>query len=211
VYALNGYQPERISTHAIEQALETAVDREFIGLSWVEGGHSFYAVTCADFTFVYDISTGLWHNRQSYQQPNWNVTHVDLMPDGWLACYGEKAGLLSSSTFTEWGEVLRSSAVSPPITGDNNVLFHGMLELVFETGVGLLGSEAPRVMMRFSDDGGRTWSSERWRSLGQIGEYKSRVRYTRNGAARDRVYEYAISDPVRRTLVFAAAQVTAGA
>jgi hypothetical protein len=208
VYALNGYQPERVSTYPIEQAIAAAIDREFIGLSWQEAGHTFYGLSCDDFTLVYDVSTSLWHNRESVGQSHWNVTHVWLAPEGTLVGYGNKIGKLSSSTFGEWGEVLRSSCVSPPIGNeDNNVVYHGTLELVFEQGVGTItgsGSD-PKVMLRHSDDGGRTWSSERWRSLGRVGERKSRARWSRGGAGRDRVYEYAITDPVRRTLIFATA------
>jgi hypothetical protein len=76
---------------------------------------------------------------------------------------------------------------------------------VFEQGVGLITGQGsdPQVMLQFSDDGGRTWSSERWRSLGRIGEYRTRTRWLRNGSARDRIYRYAMSDPVRRNLILA--------
>lgn len=57
-------------------------------------------------------------------------------------------------------------------------------------------STDPMVMLRWSQDGGHTWSSEHWRSAGKVGEYKTRVRWRRLGQARRRVYEIAVSDPV---------------
>lgn len=58
----------------------------------------------------------------------------------------------------------------------------------------------PQVMLRWSDDGGHTWSSEHWRSMGKIGETGRRVIWRRLGMTmklRDRVYEVSGTDPVK--------------
>ena len=58
----------------------------------------------------------------------------------------------------------------------------------------------PQVMLRWSDDGGHTWSSEHWRSMGKIGETGRRVLWRRLGMTvklRDRVYEISGTDPVK--------------
>src|SRR4029078_2102586 len=80
------------------------------------------------------------------------------------------------------------------------------LQLLCRTGIGLtpgprtnppvLGSD-PQIMLRISKDGGKTWGAERWRSLGQIGHYKDRVRWLQaTGNYRNAVVELTISDPV---------------
>jgi len=58
----------------------------------------------------------------------------------------------------------------------------------------------PQVMLRWSDDGGHTWSSEHWASMGKIGQYYKRVIWRRLGMTvklRDRVYEVSATDPVK--------------
>jgi hypothetical protein len=58
----------------------------------------------------------------------------------------------------------------------------------------------PQVMLRWSDDGGHTWSSEHWTSMGRIGEYGHRTIWRRLGMTlklRDRVYEISGTDPVK--------------
>ena len=55
----------------------------------------------------------------------------------------------------------------------------------------------PQVMLRWSDDGGHTWSSERWTSMGKIGEFGYRTFWRRLGSSRDRVYEISGTDPVK--------------
>ena len=57
-----------------------------------------------------------------------------------------------------------------------------------------------QVMLRWSDDGGHTWSNEHWKSMGQIGQTGYRTIWRRLGMTlklRDRVYEVSGTDPVK--------------
>lgn len=210
-YRLEGYTPVRVSTHAIEQAVEDAEDKSFRCLSWKEGGHTFVSVGSTDFTFVYDVATQLWHQRKSYGYDYWRANFIVRCYNKWLVgdSLSAKVGALDPRTFTEFGDVLRCSAVSPAIANGNKKLRHSKLQLVFETGVGLVSGQGsnPQVMIRWSNNGGRTWSNEKWRSIGAIGEYQQGVQINRVGQAKDRIYEYAISDPVPRTLISASVEV----
>jgi hypothetical protein len=71
-----------------------------------------------------------------------------------------------------------------------------------ETGVGI-GFDDPKVCLRFSDDGGHTWSNEKWRSAGKTGQFKQRVKWNRLGQFRDRVWEVSGADPVKTVLISA--------
>ena len=69
----------------------------------------------------------------------------------------------------------------------------------------------PQVMLRWSDDGGHTWSNEHWRSMGPIGGYGTRVIWRRLGMTmklRDRVYEISGTDPVKIAIMGAELQVS---
>lgn len=59
----------------------------------------------------------------------------------------------------------------------------------------------PQLMMRYSDDRGHTWSNERIADCGQPGEYRKRIRFTRLGSSRDRVYEISVSDPSKWAII----------
>jgi hypothetical protein len=81
------------------------------------------------------------------------------------------------------------------------------LFITTESGDFLISSEAasglgvdPKVMLRWSDDGGHTWSNEHWSPIGKIGVYQQRVFWRRLGMTlklRDRVYEVSGTDPVK--------------
>lgn len=204
-YRLNGYTPERFTTHAIEQAIEDAADKNFRMKSWKEGGHTFVSIGSTSFTFVYDVATQLFHQRQSYGYDYWRINTLLLCFNSWLSLdsLSGKVGKLSAQTFTEFGSILRCSATSPSVAEENKLIRHANLQLVFETGVGLPNGQGsdPKVLIRWSDSGGRLWSDWVERSLGAMGEFGQLVAINRVGQARNRVYEYAITDPVRRTLL----------
>ena len=68
----------------------------------------------------------------------------------------------------------------------------------------------PKAMLRWSNDGGSTWSKEYWVSIGQLGKFKNRAIWRRLGMARDRVFEVAVSDPVNAVIVSANLKSTSG-
>ena len=61
---------------------------------------------------------------------------------------------------------------------------------------GLTPGWDPQVMLRISNDGGKTWGPELWRSAGKMGEYTKRVSWNRMGSARRRVFEVTMTDPI---------------
>lgn len=72
-------------------------------------------------------------------------------------------------------------------------------------------SEA-QMMLRWSDDGGHTWSNERWASTGSSGAYGKRVYWRRLGMTlkiRDRVYEISGTDAVKVAIMGAELSISA--
>ena len=66
VLRARGYQPERISTHAIEYAIQSyETISDAIAYTYQQDGHLFYVLTfpTADVTWVYDAATKMWHQR----------------------------------------------------------------------------------------------------------------------------------------------------
>jgi hypothetical protein len=70
----------------------------------------------------------------------------------------------------------------------------------------------PQVMLRWSDDGGHTWSNSHWRSMGKTGAYGTRVIWRRLGMTlklRDRVYEVSGTDQTKIAIMGAELIVSA--
>jgi hypothetical protein len=90
--------------------------------------------------------------------------------------------------------------------------FYHAFQLDLETGVGLTTGQGsdPQIMLRYSDDGGHTWSSELWVSAGALGNYAHRAIWRRLGRSRDRIFEIIYSEPTKVALVNAYLDVSGG-
>lgn len=210
IYRVQGYQPQRVSTPAVEEVLRAASDvSDAFAVTYSQSGHAFYVLTLPSYTategrtLVYDASTNLWHERQSgttTEYAAWNVNCVAVAWNKVLA--GTSSGAiveLDMDTYTDAGSTIRRVAVTPPIYPDGKRAIMTEVELECELGVGLntgQGSD-PTMVLRWSNDGGSTWSNPRSESLGVTGERFKRVNYHRLGTFRQRELEFSISDPVK--------------
>jgi hypothetical protein len=217
VYRSNGYTGKRISTHAVEWQIQQYGDiSDAIGYTYQQDGHAFYVLVfpSEDTTWVYDVSTELWHERAGFHEGQF-VRHRGNCQ---MAYNGEvvigdfensNVYAFDLNVYADNGSIqrwLRSWRALPTGKNDLNRTAQHTLQLDCETGVGLntgQGSD-PQVMLRWSDDGGHTWSNEHWSSMGKIGRYGYRTYWRRLGMTmkiRDRVYEVSGTDPVKITIM----------
>jgi hypothetical protein len=68
----------------------------------------------------------------------------------------------------------------------------------------------PQAMLRWSNDGGSTFSNEHWVSIGKIGQYLNRAIWRRLGWSRDRIFEVVLTDPIKAVIVSANLKASAG-
>lgn len=217
VYRANGYTGQRISTHAVEWQIQQYEDMsDAIGYTYQQDGHSFYVLIFpqSDTTWVYDVATQAWHERAGFDNGDFTRHRSNCQAffqgDVLVGDY-ENANVYSFdlNDFSDNGSVqkwLRSWRALP--TSQNNLKRSAQhsLQLDLETGVGLnLGQGSdPQVVLRWSDDGGHTWSNEHWVSIGKIGEFYRRAIWRRLGMTmkiRDRVYEVSGTDPVKIAII----------
>jgi hypothetical protein len=80
---------------------------------------------------------------------------------------------------------------------------HHALEIEAEFGTGLIDGTDATIMLRYSDDGGHTWSAERTKSLGLIGETAKQVKFNRLGITKGapRIYEISCTEEVKIVLI----------
>lgn len=212
VYRSTGYNANRISTHAVEWQLQSyGTLSDAVAYTYQQDGHSFYVLTfpTENKTWVYDVPTDAWHERASWDSGlirHRSNCHMFFANEN---CVGDfesgKIYALSMTTYSDNGvrqPWLRSWRALPTGQNDFKRTAHHSLQLNCESGVGLTTGQGsdPQVSLRWSDDGGHTWSNYHSRTMGRIGEYFTRVIWRRLGMTlklRDRVYEVSGSDPVK--------------
>jgi hypothetical protein len=224
VYKAQGYTGARISTHAVEWQIQQYGNlTDAIGYTYQQDGHAFYVLIFpqANTTWVYDVATAAWHERAGLK----NGTFTRHRSNCQMAFNNEvvvgdyengNVYAFDLNVYADDGQPqkwLRSWRALP--TGQNNLLrsTHHALQLDCETGIGLVTGQGadPQVMLRWSDDGGHTWSNEHWRSMGKLGQFGHRAIWRRLGMTmkiRDRVYEVSGTDPVKIAIMGAELSVS---
>jgi hypothetical protein len=214
VWRLNGYTPERVSHDGLEYAIQNyARTDDAVAYSYQQEGHTFYVLSfpTAGATWAYDVATGFWHER-AYRDPA-----TGAFTRHRAACHMRYAGqhvvgdwadgrlyALDLGYFSDDGDPLVALRAAPHISGAgyNEIRFNRII-VDLEAGVGTTSGQGtdPVLMLRWSDDGGHTWSQLKALKMGALGEYKRRAKADRLGQARDRVFEISISDPVKRAIL----------
>jgi hypothetical protein len=208
VYRGQGTAPDRISTHAIEQAIGGYdIVSDARGFVYEQEGHVFYVLSfpSAGATWVYDATTQVWHERESEGYDRWRIGCA-------LSFAGAVIGgdvvdgrlyVVDPVISDEAGDTIIRTAVGTPLYSGGKRLNFTRLLFDMETGTGVANGQgsAPEVFLSWSDDGGRSFGNEIVRSLGGIGEYQTRVKFDRLGSARNRVFRLSMSDPVRTAIM----------
>lgn len=202
------YQAKRISTHAIDQAIQgyqgaASSLSDAVGWTYQLDGHTVYALTfpVADVTWAYDLSTGLWHQWASGNgdgglhrhrgtccaQAN-RQTLVGDWQNGNLYALEMGAG-------TDNGDPIRRIRSFPHIVADGNRVFHRCFRADMTTGSVAAGQPEPQLNLRWSDDSGATWGANVSLGMGLAGFGQTSLQFRRLGVGRNRVYELNWSTP----------------
>ena len=164
VYRAQGYQGVRISTHAVEYAIQQYADlSDATGYTYQQDGHTFYVLnfTGADTTWVYDAATGAWHERAGFRNGDFTRhrgnNHARFNGQPHVGDYQSgKIYTFSLDVYADDGAVqkwLRSWRALP--TGSNTLkrTTHHSLQIDMETGVGLSGYDAFDTVLLLTEDG----------------------------------------------------------
>jgi hypothetical protein len=220
VWRAQGYTPTRISTHAIEHAIQGyGTFSDAFSYTYQQEGHAFYVLTfpTADKTWSYDVATGQWHER-AWKEPNLNTLHRHRSN---CHCYFDGKHLVGDfesgnvyefdlDTNTDNGEsILRLRATQTLDAPGANRVFYEYLQVDMESGVGSVTLD-PQLMLRYSNDGGHTWSNIKTKGIGKSGEYGKRVRFGPSGAGRNRVWEISMTDDAKFAVLGAYCGLQAG-
>ena len=228
VMLMEGYIPKRISTHAIENTLVNQVVSDAVAFTYQLEGHEVYVISfpTIDITWAFDITTDMWHkwlwcdNTNTYHRCRANCSAVFqnmVLVGDWQ---NGQIYELDPNNFTDNGQNVRRLRRAPHLVTDLQRQFFDEFQIQFQPGVGTTGTSLPldttrtttypQAMLRWSNDGGSTWSREYWVTIGQEGKYKNRAIWRRMGTARDRVYEVVVTDPVNAVIVSANLKASEG-
>jgi hypothetical protein len=261
IVQMNGYVPQRISTHAVENSLTGQNITDAVAWTYQLEGHEVYVIIfpSIQLTWCYDIASGMWHkwlytnNLGQYERCRGNCSAVF---QGYVLVGDYSNGKiyrLDKNVYTDDGQFVKRLRRAPHLVADFQRQYFDELQIQFQPGVGTTGVSTrtnndylgdiyiiapdgtftigpfesyilgiaenitpetattfPQAMLRWSNDGGSTWSNEYWTNIGAKGKYTNRAIWRRLGTARDRVFEVSVSAPVKCVIVSANLKATQG-
>lgn len=211
IWSTSGAEPQRLSTPAIDNLINSGgVTKlaEAYALTWSTKGHTFVCFNVPEVcSVVYDLSTGLWHTRESFDSSGnvipWRVSgivtaySVQIVSDN----IDGRIGIMNDETYTEYGSNINSYFVCPAIDNNGNPFTVNSVEMMMETGTCDI-DQSPVVRMAVSTDGGRTFLPEISRDLGLTGDYERRISWDLLGRySRSFTPKFICDEPIKKVFV----------
>jgi hypothetical protein len=207
----SGYSMERVSTHAIEQDIQSysKID-DAIGYCHQIDGHAFYILTfpTANRTWAFELATKQWHERGSLDSNGvlnrhrgncfafaYGQGHVGDFQNGRLYVFDQ-------NFYLDGDAPIPRIRTFPHLIQDGNMVEYTRFIADIEVGqsAGTTPDNPPQISLRWSDTRGATFGNPVMRSMGATGEYYVSPQWRRLGFARDRVFEISWSEPLRTSL-----------
>jgi hypothetical protein len=202
----NGLQLERLSTDEIEWQInqyQTTSD----AIAWLEneGGRTYFVITfvSADKTYCCDIGLPkdmAWFEKKSFGIGRWRANGFGSLGKRRIVGDYTNNNLyeLDFNTYTENGATIERERYAQIIHSERNSIVINRIVFDMEVGVGAVSGQgvAPVMLLRYSTDGQKTWSSELSKSIGALGNYSGEVEYRHFGSGRSFVLHMKITDPV---------------
>jgi hypothetical protein len=221
VWKIDGYQPQRVSTHAVEFAIRSyATVSDCRSITYQENGHTFLLMIFPSVgkCWAYDAATNMWHERAHFSNgefTRWRG-NCHMFHEGKHLVGDYENGTIyemSLNNYTYNGDPRKWLRAWRVPANENKKVFYYKLIIDIQAGVGLDGDvqgSNPQMMRRISNDGGHSYGNERLASMGKIGEYKYRTIFRRLGSSRNRAYEISGTDPTVVALIDAYQNALAG-
>lgn len=215
VWRADGYTPVRISTHAVEKALASCTLSAASAFTYQQEGHIFYVLNLPEATWVYDAATQQWHER-AWMDPatgalsRWRGDSMVFLGEHLVGDYQSgKVYSMDLDTYTDDGNPIKRIRAAQTAENLQLRMFYQSLQVDMETGLGT-GASNPQLILRWSNDGGHTWSNERMVSAGKVGQYGARAKFNRLGSGRNRVFELSMTDDAKFAVLGAVVEAEAG-
>lgn len=213
VWIANGYRPQRVSTHAIEQALQTSTDlASTVVYVYQQDGFSHFCIQAPglDTTLCYEVTSQSWHDRAELVNGEYTQhrakhhcyafgKHLVGGDDGKVYWYDKTKN-------TNNGDVLVRDRICPH-NASPLLDYQFYSEFILDCTVGKGKSDGSEALVMFRYANGVTdgeepaWGNWRTASLGNVGERQKRVIFRRLGRAIDRIWHVRCTDDVPFSII----------
>ncbi len=221
VYRMSGLNSQPIDNPAIGRAIQdySSISDAF-GVCITHDGQNWYLLSfpAAGATWLFNESTGLWTSL------SYGADGAQHLISDYVYIYGRHLVSdrrngniyeLDPETFTDNGDVIQRRRVTRNIDSrtlgaqPGKRLFMSKLMLEIEPGASLVSGEST-IIMQYSDDDGKTWSTERWMNIGEQGDFTRELVWSGLGHFYKRRFRFTVTDPSNWVFIRLIANVELG-
>ena len=205
----SGASAQAVSTPEMDYIFsQYSATSDATAFTYMLSGHAMYQINfpTPNESWLFDGQSKSWSKVQYGTSGRHRAEmQVQLLSKNYVTDYANgKLYRFQEGVYTDDGAMIVREFVGRHVSNGNYTQFSTMW-LEMEAGVGLnLGQGvAPQLMMQISRDGGHEWGTEIWRDIGAMGKYKARAVFNRLGRARDWLFRFRVTDPVKTVFVAA--------
>ena len=208
VCTLSGYNATAVSNPEMDYVFSKySATENATGFSYMVSGHPFYQINfpSAGESWLYDGLSKAWSKVESSGGRHRGEIQQNFLDRSYVTDWENgKVYYFQDGLYTDDGaQIARELITRHQSVGDWACFDELWLEMESGTGT-LIGQGAdPKIMMSVSKDGGHTYGNEIWVPMGKQGEYRRRAVWRKLGRARDWVFKFRITDPVKTVFVAA--------
>lgn len=222
VYQIIQSQLTNITPTSINRSLKDQDKTTATAYTITYNGQDYYILRFAEgLSFAYSENLKEWFNLST------GTADGPYLADSYQRVYDRDIAIdfrtanaieLSEDSFDDLGETIQRRRVLPPLTsvnlgsGTGQRMKMSRVYFALQTGKGLASGQGsdPKIMVEYSLDGGKTFSTEQWIKFGKLGEYIIKVKFDALISFYEITFRITISDPVFCSLHDASIDIKAG-
>jgi hypothetical protein len=217
VYQLSGLALNPVGNPAIGQEIaKYSITDDAYGMCFTLDNQNFYLLSfpTGNKTWLFNEESGLWTNlafgtdgSQHLISDYQSIYNKNLVSDRLTGNIYE----LDFDTYTDNGDTIQHRRDTIAVNGRTfgragAKVFMDRIGIEIETGTSLVTAES-QIIMQYSDDNGRSWSSERFQNIGAQGEYSHKLDWYGMGDFYTRMFRFTMSDNIKWVLISADADL----
>lgn len=213
---LSGFSLKKVSDHDVDEIIAVyATVSDAQGISYNFAGHPVYIINfpTVGASWMYDGFSNTWSQLLTGSGRYIGAKGATLGNTSYVSDYlNGNIYAIDSNNFTDNGAILPMEVWTKHIWNDDKYIGINQMQVDIESGVGLVTGQGvnPVCDLQVSKDGGASFYSAGFSSMGTIGNYVTRMKWNSLGAARDWVLKLRITDPVKRVITGASAEIIGG-
>jgi len=198
----SGYDLKIVSDEAITaEILSYSTRDDAIAMAYNDRGHLMYQITfpTEEKTWVFDYTQKNWHERAYYDDSSGDLQHHLGQFYAQSTTLHLMSGIRNGRIYISDPLVYEDNTVpinrirvTSPFVDDSMFREVGIDSIEVKVGIGNSTLDNPHITMRYSHDGGHSWSDSLIRELGSTGEYSKRTIWNRLGTGHEWVFEFTI-------------------